>query len=653
MDWIRRVVWLVLLSLAAAMAAPGCHQVSVVPAPGQRLSPVTERFWGPSWSVSTSTLLNEQGLEDLARHHPRQAFFFLEQGTRTQWADPQWLLALAELADQIGRTTPLLVSGEALSWSRDAAVYAVFCLAELGECQLGTMTWCTARDVHNDALARCLRLVRTHAKPGRTTWPERLAEAGIVPATTVPTWTALAFDTLQLADEFTVTGLGLAGRRGGLGVPLIAHYGLNNAELSTWKPYGPRKVVFAASAVIQPRGPIMNWREEPVELVLHDPLGEEVLNVGRRPISLAGDLTSSLVRRLTQSPMRNYEYLSVVDPDFYSAQAGIYALDPYQPGKVPVVLVQGLWSSPTVWIPMLDVLRGDPALRASYQFWVVLNPSGYPLPLAALSLRRSLREIRQRFDPQGIDPALNNMVILGKSTGGQITRMLVQPSGEALWNAVFRQPIHQVRAAPELRADLVTIFFSQPEPYVRRVIFLTTAHRGGKLAGQPGVRLGIALIRRNNPLRPVWAELEAANGRAVFQPSFQNRVLGSIDGMEAGNPLLTALNSQPIAPQVTYHSIIANVRREVPLDKMTDGLVTYRSAHLDGAASEHIVTATHTCEADPQVIAEVRRILHLHLTERIPVSARSSSNPDITLERSSTATVPPTSASTESDEHTR
>ncbi len=48
---------------------------------------------------------------------------------------------------------------------------------------------------------------------------------------------------------------------------------------------------------------------------------------------------------------------------------------------------------------------------------------------------------------------------------------------------------------------------------------------------------------------------------------------------------------------------------------MTDGFVRYASAHLDGAASERIVSATHVCEADPEVIAEVRRILHLHLAE--------------------------------------
>jgi hypothetical protein len=130
-----------------------------------------------------------------------------------------------------------------------------------------------------------------------------------------------------------------------------------------------------------------------------------------------------------------------------------------------------------------------------------------------------------------------------------------------------------------------------------------------------GIRLGAALIRRNNPLRRGWAELEEANGRAVFQPFFQDRAPSSIDGMEPENPLLTALDRLPIAPGVIYHSIIANLRGGSPPEQSYDGLLGYDSAHLDGAASEHIVNANHFCEADPEVIAEVRRILRLHLVE--------------------------------------
>ena len=102
-------------------------------------------------------------------------------------------------------------------------------------------------------------------------------------------------------------------------------------------------------------------RDQPVELVLHDSVSEEVVNLGGKPFPLAGDLTTPLIRRLTQHSMQNYEYCGVLDTSSYLAIQR-YALDPYQPGKIPFVLVEGLWSSPVHWIRMLDHLRADPRL---------------------------------------------------------------------------------------------------------------------------------------------------------------------------------------------------------------------------------------------------------------------------------------------------
>ena len=90
-----------------------------------------------------------------------------------------------------------------------------------------------------------------------------------------------------------------------------------------------------------------------------------------------------------------------------------------------------------------------------------------------------------------------------------------------LWNAIFTRPIDQVRARPELLAQLAEAFFFQPEPYVRRVIFVATAHRGNQAGAHPLARFGVGLIQRNNPLRPIWAELAGANGRTLFQPHLQ------------------------------------------------------------------------------------------------------------------------------------
>ena len=48
----------------------------------------------------------------------------------------------------------------------------------------------------------------------------------------------------------------------------------------------------------------------------------------------------------------------------------------------------------------------------------------------------------------------------------------------------------------------------------------------------------------------------------------------------------------------------------------SDGVVAYWSSHLDGAQSTRIVPSGHSTHQNPEGIAEVRRILLLHLHER-------------------------------------
>jgi hypothetical protein len=59
---------------------------------------------------------------------------------------------------------------------------------------------------------------------------------------------------------------------------------------------------------------------------------------------------------------------------------------------------------------------------------------------------------------------------------------------------------------------------------------------------------------------------------------------------------------------VTTHSIIA-VRGIGPPEGLSDGVVRYESAHLDGVASEKIVHSGHSAQDKPETIEEVRRIL--------------------------------------------
>jgi pimeloyl-ACP methyl ester carboxylesterase len=616
MDSIRKEAWGTLaLVLALAASLSGCRMASVYSMPGRRFEMLSERVTPSDWSAQVGDELARRGLSELACRQPDAAFKAIEQGISSE-APPRsfTLLTLAELADRAGRQFAVRAPDEALRWARDAAVYASFCLAEPGPPR-SSAVWCLAREIHNRAVLRCLHIAGTNAAATRNDWPARLSQSGIVVCSSVSQWNAMGFDALKPAGDHLVAGLERAGCNG-LGVPLVAHRRLDCDAARMWKPYGPHEADFAATAVVHPRGPVVGWRDMPVELMLHNPVREDTLALGDLPYPLSYDLTTPLVRRLGQGSIRSYEYLGVATPALYQRRAGIYAIDPYQPGKIPVLLIHGLWSGPHVWAAMLNTLRSDPVLRARFQFWILLYPSGSSLPVAAQSVRQSLRQIRRTFDPGGTDSALDQMVVLGKSTGGLVAKMLVQSSGQDVWNSVFARPPEQVRASAELGARLHALFFYEPEPYVKRVIFVSTGHRGSQVAKrQLGMRFGVDLIWWNSPSHLEHAELVAANGPQVFQPYLQKRSMSSFDGVEKDSPLLLAIDRRPFVPGLTSHSIIACRRHEPRLEQSSDGFISYVSAHLDGAASERIVTANHQCEAHNEVVAEVRRILMVHLAE--------------------------------------
>ncbi len=65
--------------------------------------------------------------------------------------------------------------------------------------------------------------------------------------------------------------------------------------------------------------------------------------------------------------------------------------------------------------------------------------------------------------------------------------------------------------------------------------------------------------------------------------------------------------------QAPYHSIIGNRGLSGPLAESSDGIVPYWSSHMNRAQSEVIVPGPHGLVNYPQTIAELKRILRLHL----------------------------------------
>ncbi|MEG2637636.1 MAG: alpha/beta hydrolase, partial [Acinetobacter sp.] len=64
-----------------------------------------------------------------------------------------------------------------------------------------------------------------------------------------------------------------------------------------------------------------------------------------------------------------------------------------------------------------------------------------------------------------------------------------------------------------------------------------------------------------------------------------------------------------------YHSIMGNDTDSTDPNVMSDGIVPYKSSHLDGAVSEKIIKGGHSIQETPEAVLELRRILRLHLAD--------------------------------------
>ena len=94
-----------------------------------------------------------------------------------------------------------------------------------------------------------------------------------------------------------------------------------------------------------------------------------------------------------------------------------------------------------------------------------------------------------------------------------------------------------------------------------------------------------------------------------------DRSTGSVGGMSPGNEYIKALARLPIAPGVHAHSI--NGVRKGPKEEGSDGVVSYKSAHLDDVDSERVVKTGHSSQSNATVVREVHRILIEHLREAV------------------------------------
>lgn len=417
------------------------------------------------------------------------------------------------------------------------------------------------------------------------------------------------FEKFEAAQKYAVRGFSVRNRTDGAGVPLI---GIRKETKGS--SLAGQAVPVTAFLRVQGDLASLSAGTAAASLELYSAWDSSTILLNNRPIPLETDFTTPMAYKLEGAKIWGLGLSAFLGKEIHKLPNGLYLQQPYQPGKIPVVFVHGTASSPVWWAEMFNTLSFDPLVRQKYQFWYFVYTSSQPIVRSAAELRDALREKLANLDPEGKDPALLQMVVIGHSQGGLLTKLTAIDAGDSLVRSLTGKDLDSLNMPEEKKVEVRRLLYVKPLPFVKEVVFLSTPHRGSFRSKWWNRNLIKLIFRFPSKLvqfsRDYYGYMtddvkKLMGGKKSF--------LTSAEGMSPDNPMLKSLAGIPLAPWVKGHSIIA-VRGDGDPKLSNDGVVEYTSAHLDGMESEFIVRSDHSSQLNPLAIDEVRRILVEHAT---------------------------------------
>jgi pimeloyl-ACP methyl ester carboxylesterase len=454
-----------------------------------------------------------------------------------------------------------------------------------------------ARDTYNAACGELAVLLRT--SEGGQLWNHPLTLAGnngtyhlrLEPASNA-VWAPNYFTTVELEQQVKEKLIKKENFHQGVGGALVGVRILNPPE----KFAPPRGITAAVTATLDFHG-------KDATLALRRPAKQPMATVEGKVRPLAANFSAPISYYRPPSNLALRGLIGGFEATRYPARIGLYFLQPYDPDRIPLVFVHGLFSTPFTWVQTINGLQADPEIRKHYQFWVFAYPTGYPILYSALRLRQELAKVDQVY------PNHKPYVMVGHSMGGMLTHDQVVTVTQTMWDKALGETARSVFSQNSKDSLIVRTTTFQANPRIKRVVFICTPHRGSDMASGGLGKIAISLINLPGQLTAVMKD--ALSGADLVKlTGSSKRLPNSVWGLKPSNPALPVINSAPIT--VPYHSIIGD-RGKGDSPNSTDGVVAYWSSHLDGAKSELIVPGPHgSCEL-PQTIAELDRILRLNL----------------------------------------
>lgn len=448
-------------------------------------------------------------------------------------------------------------------------------------------------------------------------------------------WSDQKFDRFEFVNDYKASGIANHYHTYGLGVPLIAVRKNQKSKLSREGYYPPELTLPMTAFMRLLPGEIENLSQLPVDpgpsfnvrravLSLYDPLEQTQVKTESRVVPLESDITTPLAYGL-DDPLVNrgvYATASLLNAEFAPELYGMFMLEPYDPKKIPVVMVHGLWSIPVTWVHMFNDLRANPDIHQNYQFWFYSYPTGQPFWISAQQMRNDLAKVRNDFDPGGDSKSLDQMILVGHSMGGLVSLLQTVDSEDHFWNVISNVEVDQLEGDSKTIDLLRDTFYFRPNPSIERVITIATPLKGSEFANGAARWMSQKLFTLPNVVTNDFHEIARLNKGKLKSSTLLTRAT-SIDSLATNDPVFEAMAKARQSNRVKTHNIIGKLPQTF-LQRVSnsqagatgDGVVSIESARNPNSVSEVFVPAEHSdVHQHSSCVYEVRRILLEHLAE--------------------------------------
>lgn len=346
------------------------------------------------------------------------------------------------------------------------------------------------------------------------------------------------------------------------------------------------------------------------------------VNIGQRNFPLAANFSAPYGLWLANNNLGASAYLTLIDRQQNLLMPHLYMLEPYNPNKKVIVMIHGLASSPEAWINVTNDIMGDSVLRDQYQVWQIFYSTNMPIIESRYQIYALLKQAFEGVNAKYPNKPATHSVLIGHSMGGVISRLLVSNDDftPQIMEFLKQKRNRNYRRLQEMPIARDRLKMNALVPPIDRAIFLSTPFHGTDYADRWFTLAARRIIKLPQSFLTATVETvkQGLTGDLTddFFEGFGRDLLqnGPSDLSKKSNFTKFTQNAH-IVPDVKYHLIIGNNTKSDQKDIITDGVVPYRSAHIEGAQSEKIIHGGHSIQYTPEAILELRRILRLHLKE--------------------------------------